>query len=82
MLFNYKKICTTPNKTMSIQNDKMKQIDSDHANDHESTDALIPQMTGKRPGKKARRNAARRAKKLKALEVFLGQRLLAHKSVS
>ena len=60
MFLNNKNICTTSNKTMSFENVKAEIITI-------STDGLRPEIAGKRPGKKARRNAARRAKKLKEL---------------
>ena len=55
------------NETMSNENVKIESITMT-TGDNQMQDALIPQIAGKRPGKKARRNAARRAKKMKALE--------------
>jgi serine/threonine protein phosphatase PrpC len=52
---------------MSCENVKIESTNI-ASGDNEMQDALIPQIAGKRPGKKARRNAARRAKKMKALE--------------
>ena len=54
-------------ETMSNENVKFESITMT-TGDNQMQDALIPQIAGKRPGKKARRNAARRAKKMKALE--------------
>ena len=54
-------------ETMSNENVKIESITMT-TGDNQMQDALIPQIAGKRPGKKARRNAARRAKKMKALE--------------
>ena len=63
LLFN-KDTCTTSNKTMSCENVKIETITMS-TGDNQMLDALIPQIASKRPGKKARRNAARRAKKMK-----------------
>ena len=52
-------------ETMSNENVKFESITMT-TGDNQMQDALIPQIGGKRPGKKARRNAARRAKKMKA----------------